>query len=268
MAEENEIDVTGMDDAALDAAINAEEGQPAEEPAPAEEPEPAAPEPEPTGEPETPDNAEPPTPTEEQQELERLRKQVNDKEQFIQRRNQELGELRRQLEALQPQQLEDVNDKFFENPQEAIQQILEQRDKAQKVQELRSIIQVRETETTVKGLVPDFDDLMDDMAAIAKEDGLPTEAIEVFKRNPYSEHPAFLVAFAQRAKANRELKALREENAKLKTRPDEVLKKVEQAARQSTTLTGQSGQSSQKGEISEKQVHLMTDAELDELLNS
>lgn len=247
------LDVHSMNDAALDALLAEDEGEPAEQVEVELKPEPEI----------TPDPA--PVNTE----VEKLAKQVADKEAFIQQRNAEIGELRRQAASLQEQLAkvnpEELDDLYTMNPSEAVNQVLAIRENQARLEQLEWQAQVKENETVIKDFVPDFEDLMDDMAETLKEMKYAPEVIQNFKNNPYAGQPAILVNLAARAKLAKENKSLKAEIELLKKAPGEVLKKVEQAARQS--LTAATGKAGGSAAITSKQVHQMTAAEIEAALN-
>lgn len=240
-----------LDDAALDAQLAEEEGTPAEEVN--EDPEPP-PEPEP----------EPVVP-----EVEKLAKQVADKEAFIQQRNAEIGEYRKQIDTLQQQlarvNQEEIDDLYAMNPSEAVNQVLAIRENKAQIERLQMLADIKQNEVTVKTFVPDFEELMDDMVETLKELKYDPDIIQNFRSNPYADQPAIVVNLAARAKLAKENRALKAEIEQLKKAPGEVLKKVEQAARQS--LTAATGKAGGSAAITSKQVHQMTAAELDAALN-
>jgi len=200
---------------------------------------------------------------------EKAAKQIKDKEEFIQRQAAELGELRKQAEALRLQlegvNKDDLNDRYYEDPAAAVNEVLAIRAKEAELQDLEYRAAVKQNESNTKQFVPDFDEVIDDMVEVLKEQKIDDTAIRDFRSNPYKLPPAVLVNLATSAKLSKENKALKAEIETLRKKPEEALKKVESAARQA--ITGGTGKAGQ-GKIDAKQTHQMSAAELDDLLNS
>ena len=215
-------------------------------------------------------------------ELEKLRKRVQDKEEFIQRQAREIGELRKLVrealgaetvgteQGLQQKGEEGLNDEvFFEKPVEAVkktvEQILAERERQIQAEAQRAL----EVEKTVKERVPDFEKYIDEIAELAKEDGYPDEAIAAFKANPYmGSDPHVLLSYARRVEAARQLNQLKAELEKAKKAPEEFLKKIQKAASGTSTLSNVAPSTPKdRTEFSEKTITSLSDAELDKLLN-
>lgn len=250
--ETTDINPAELDAAALDAALGEGEPERTEE---VEKEEPAI-------EPEIDQQPAVETEVEVQTKLE---KQLKDKEEFIQRRNAEVGELRKQIEALQQRIPQVQEDGYYENPVDAVNQVLQAREQQAQIQYLEHQAAIKQNELTIKEFVPEFDSLVDDMVEVIRDLKYPQEVINNFKANPYAEQPAILVNLAERAKLAKENKTLKAEIEKLKKAPGDVLKKVEAAANSSRPLTAATGNSGNRA-ISDKQVHQLSDKELDELL--
>lgn len=259
--EEGEKTTAEMDEAALDALLNAEEE--AEEKDEVEE----VAEKEETAEVKEEEQKE-----EEKKELtpeEKTAKQLSDKEAFIQRQAAEIGELRKREAQLRDELAlfnPADNDALYQvNPTEAVNQVLAAREKEAEIIKLNQQASIKQSELLSKEYVPDFEDHIDDMVEILKEQKVEPEFIRSFKSNPYTMPPAVLVNLASTAKLAKEVKALKAENELLKKKPDEVLKKVETAARQ--VVTGSTGKAG-KSAIEAKQVISMSNKELDDILNA
>lgn len=255
------IDPAGLDESALDAALNdtgeqsqgtpdeqsqeQQEEQQTEEPAAPEEPE------------ET-----------EADRTAKLEKQLKDKEEFIQRRNSEIGALRQQIQALQtqvPQQ--PAEDEFYANPYDAVQKVLAAERQNAAVQALQAQAAVMQNELAVKSAIPEIDALIDDIAKLAEQDGLPPENIRNFKANPYNDDPAILIQYANRAKLAKELADMRAQIEALQKKPETIVKKIEQAAHSHRPLTSNTGQSGTPN-TADIPSHRLTDQELDDLLRA
>jgi len=220
-------------------------------------------------------------------------KQLQDKEAFIQRQSNEIGELRKsvtdlQAFLLQNQQQQPVENKgvseaddamgdaseedYFDNPQAAIDrrvnQILQERE-AQKVNNDNAhLIQIEQSKRFVKEYVPNIDDLLDDMAVLAKEDGYSEENISSFKADPYgSSDPNILIQYAKRAELKRSLNSM--ENGGVNPDNSEAqLNKMVNADGNIGSLNGKTPPSprGQAKELTTSQVSNMSDAELEDFL--
>jgi len=248
-------DVHTLDDAALDARLAEEEEERTHAAEEVETPEIPA--------------AEVKTEVADPEEVARLAKQTADKEAFIQRQAAEIGGLRKQAEILR-QQLESVNpeaisEQYYENPAEAVNQVLAIREQQSRLQNIEQQAAMKENEGLTKAYVPDFDNLIDDISETLAEMKFAPEAIRDFKINPYETHASVLVNLAERARLSKENKALKAEIETLKKAPDLALKKVEQAARQ--VITSATGKPGAKGILAKPQIANMSTAEIEAALN-
>jgi len=254
---EEETDPAKMDEAALEALLNSEEKEEEKPGEVAEEVKEEIKEEVKEGE------EKEPTPEE------KTAKQISDKEAFIQRQAAEIGELRKKEATLRDELAafnQADNDELYQvNPTEAVNQVLAAREKEAEIVRLNQTSAVKQSEMLTKQNVPDFEEYLDDMAEIMKDQKTDPDFIRQFKANPYFLPPPVLVNLASTAKLAKENKALKVEIETLKKQPDEVLKRVEKAARQ--TITGSTGKAG-AAHISGKQVTVMSNAELEELLNS
>lgn len=259
--EKQDIPIQDLDADALDAALQ-DEGEPSDE---EEEPEDER-ESEVPAEEEAEAQEEEAAAAEEDQHNEKLEKQVKDKEEFIQRQASEIGALRKQILDMQAAMPETPEESlYYSDPAEAVNQVLKQREQAAYIENLNHAVAVKENELTVKTIVPDIDDLIDSIADTALKDGATQETVRAFKNRPYNAPPDLVIQLAKRVKAEKEVETLKARIAELEKKPDDVLKKVEAAARTGKTLTAKTGQSG-GGSVSEKSRHMLTDAELDDLL--
>jgi hypothetical protein len=276
-----------LDDAALDEHIALDGGEPPDVPednsAETQEPEgEAAPEEAsaeeqapPEGTPEEPQPEEDTAPVAET-DIEKLRKQVDDKESMIQRQAQEIGKLRKQPPPPQELELtaeeeEQVNNLYYESPVKAMalnQKLLQQkREAVATYQAEQNEQQMAETKEAVNGIVPNINEMTDDMVAVLRKEGTKEEHIESFRANPYQVHPGALINLAKRAQAEKKVAALEKENADLRQKLGDFPKKVK-AATNSTILTGNIASTTKgdKAKLDESQLTKVSDAELEEFL--
>ena len=197
-------------------------------------------------------------------------KVLADKELFNQHLANELGEARRvaftpppptqQIAPLDPNEIAQLD------PVTAVEVVLAHKEQVRMQEEARLVYVQSQNKSFITSKVPDFETHMDDIAAIAKEDGISGIAIANFKRNPWAESPMVLMNLAQRAVQRKAMNKMQTEIETLKKKPDEVLKKIGEAAKHKT-LTSASGQGGgSKVPISNEQVHMLSDAELEAAL--
>ncbi len=203
---------------------------------------------------------------------ERLKKEGNQKELFIQHRGNELGTVRQQL-AASKQQLSEVRarlvegleDRFSENPVEA----MNDRDKINKIDQQLAIIdqkdsravRIVEAQTLFLKHVDTDNISIDDIADTLRADGADERFVAELKANPWEfTTPEALVQMGRRAMDRKELKQadgdrrtlakhvlyLNEEIKKLKSRPKQVLAQVQRNLNQVQNVTGSGGVSSRK----------------------
>lgn len=216
-----------------------------------------------------------PKPDEHSEELEKLRKQVADKENFIQDRNRTVGELRRQLESfLATQQALPPNmapgeadparkEEFFQDPIGTMEKLLSERGRREQLR--RSVLQ-----SGIKEAIPDIEELKDEIAEVALEDGWDRGAVETFRTNLTGDIP-LLKAYTARVKMARELKSLRVERDNLLKRveemPKSILKRIDAAAKKRTHLSAGGGDLSKESvSLDEKQLQEISDEELNRML--
>ena len=172
-------------------------------------------------------------------EFEKLQAQVAQQEEFIQRRNNEVGDLRQQLSGLeaQRQQLsrtdEELNDLYYENPAKAMQE----QNELSRVNEQMRYVQELESKASILQADPNFEDKVNEMAELMVQDGYDPASVQKFKSNPYWVDAATSMSYAKQVGQERRIKALEANNESLKQKPGEVAQKIEAAANGGTTLT-------------------------------
>lgn len=274
-----EVDPANLDTEALEALLSGpDKGTPAEEtPAPPETP-PAEPEP-PALE------AKPATPqVDPAQEIERLKKQLADKDAFIGRQTTEIGNLRQKANALR----DEAREGFAEDPVAATEKIAEARALDSQIADRERTAQEYATRDFVSERVPGFDGMIDDIAGLVDEDmarggfteDQRKEVIAKFKAKPYAEQPEILYNLALRAQEKRkastletQLKELAAKVDTLSKKPGEVAAKIEAAARSAPTLTAAASGASTSSSaphagVTESDLANLSDAELEALLKS
>ncbi len=199
-------------------------------------------------------------------EAEKVKSQLSEKEAFIKRQAQEIGDLRKIVsQSFTPKQDgEKLNQKFFENPSEAAREVFKQ--EVQKEKDLAS-----QKESLFKKYIPDLKDLREDIAKIAKEEGEKEEDIQAFLEDPTGSDLNALRYYTEKAKiVKKETEyqtKIKELEEKIATIGTDVAQKIQKAAKETKTLTGKTGQeTTTKVTISEDQIPSLSDAELNEAL--
>jgi len=199
-------------------------------------------------------------------ENERHKKEGNQKELFIQHRNTELGRLRseyntakQQLAALKAQLANGLEDRFSENPIQAVND----RDRIKEIDsELEGLDQqetraskIVEAQTFFLRHVDTEKVSIDDVAATLKADGVDDRYIAQFKANPWEfTTPEALVQMGRRAMDRKSLAEadndrrilakhvlyLNEQLSKQKARPGQVMAQVQRNLNQAPNVTAAS----------------------------
>ena len=215
--------------------------------------------------------------------FDRVAKQLDNLELLTKRRTSEIGELKRQFRDFIAAKSENLDEKFLESPTQALAQARQVEMAQQKLQELEAeeqgLINQQQAQVLLAHHVgPDGLDI-EAIGEVLAADGMPTEFVQTFVRNPYQAAlPETLIQLAKRATLHRQVKQMEEALSQLvpytqkliderKNLPQDVLKNVQTALRQTPQVTGSAGGT---GQTSKKSVDFarMTDAELSEFLKS
>lgn len=204
-------------------------------------------------------------------ELEKLRNQVNQQEEFIQKRNTEFGELRKRELELQNEisnrpSDDDMREKLDTDPLEAHRDLIAQDRADDERARLQAQIQQLDAEQTISKAIPDFKELKDDIVALAKSDGLAERDIMDLQNNPYVFNPQDVISLARRAQDAKRIQTLEDQVSAISTSKQNMAKNIARAANSSKPLTAAAGQATPPNlDISSKQLRDLSDAELDEL---
>lgn len=213
--------------------------------------------------------------------MEAIRRQLEQQELFIKRRNSEIGELRKQLKAAQEKLQTTLDETFYESPTQALAQARQIEMTQQKLSELDAEEQALTNQHQAQILLAHHVGGEVDIEAIGESlmaDGMPQEFVEQFKRNPYnSALPETLIQLAKRASAERKVRQMEEALNQLvpytqkllqerKQLPQHVLKNVSSALRQAPQVTGSAGGTGLIGGNKAIDPSMMSDAELMEFL--
>lgn len=213
--------------------------------------------------------------------LDKAEKQISDKENFIQRQGNEIGDLKalvgRSLGAngspgtALPDMTELAEDpkKFNEHVKATVAQEIALRDLKTSDAERKRY----DVERVVRERFPDFDELLPDIIESAQEIEPNQQNVEMFKRDPFLASSGILLSLASRAKERRG-------NKELVKKLDDVLGTNKKQAQNLKDAAGESlpigqgvsksnpGNSGNAGKVTATRVTTMSDAELDKLENS
>lgn len=215
------------------------------------------------------------------QDFEALRKKLDGQELLIKRRTSEIGELKRQLKQFIENTSQNLDEKFYESPTQALQQARQLEMAQQKLHEAEAEEQSLTNAHQAQVLLAHHVGGDVDVQAIGESlisDGMPEEFVQQFMRNPYqSALPETLIQLAKRASAEKKVRQMEEALQQLvpytqklleerKQLPQHVLKNVQSALRQAPQVTGSAGGTGQLGGNRAVDPSLMSDAELQEFL--
>jgi len=217
------------------------------------------------------------------QDFEALKRKLDGQELLIKRRTSEIGEMRRQLKQFIESTSQNLDEKFYESPTQALQQARQLEMAQQKLQEVEAEEQSLTNAHQAQVLLAHHVGGDIDLEAIGESllsDGMPEEFVQQFVRNPYQAAlPETLIQLAKRATAERQVRQMQDALQQLvpytqklleerKQLPQHVLKNVSSALRQSPQVTGSAGGTGQLGGNRAVDPSLMSDAELAEFLKS
>lgn len=213
-------------------------------------------------------------------------KRVEGQELLIHRRTSELGEIKKELKELDRTLTQRYAEALEESPGEAYDirdNIKETRNRIQAVEEEERSLQRRaQAQEIVSAHIPNEDFDIESMAETLSGDGIPQQYIDAFRRDPIGfldgdYNPGLtLIHVARRAKAEKVLKTLYPITQKLAARVKElesnsgnVLKKVQEVARQTPQITASGARPSKQSKSSSidiSQIPNLSNEELEEFL--
>lgn len=212
------------------------------------------------------------------EEIARLREQLVQKERFIQHRNTELGELRKENRTYRGQLEEGLREKYDLAPDEAVRDQLEidrlkKEDQTLEVEQ-RSLQCRAQVDRAIQDIV--YPEINQDIAAVLVQDGYDESAIRDFMSDPYSKAtPGMLVNLAKRAAGERkashwfnEFQKASAEVQRLRGKPSQVLNQVERELRRTPKMNNRADSSPKQANLSDKAIHTLSDRELEELLKN
>lgn len=210
----------------------------------------------------------------------KLLQRLEQQEQFIQRRNAEIGDLRKQLKEARTKLADGLEEKFLSEPSEAMEDKLKIReiDSADRAlsQEEQGLVTAHQAQVVVAKYIKPGEVNVDDMAECLRMDGIDENYIDEFAKNPFKHAlPSEIVHLAKRAKTLTDMrrvltyaKQLEAEVKKLKGKPAEALKKIERELRNSPQVTAATGGSSSTEGATGLNPNSMTDSDIEMFLKS
>lgn len=215
------------------------------------------------------------------QDWEALRKRVEGQELLLKRRTSDLAEVKKQLREFIQQNTQNLDEQWLESPTQAYAKARQVEMAHQKLQEAEAeeeaLTNAHQAQVLLEHHVGQDNYDVEAIAQSLVADGMPREFIENFVRNPYQAAlPETLIQLAKRASAEKKVremeqalqqiipytKQLLEERKKL---PNNVLRNVSSALRQSPQVTAAAGGTGQSGSRA-VDPSLMSDSELEEFL--
>lgn len=214
---------------------------------------------------------------------ERNEKQLKDKEVFIQKRSQEIGELRKQLAAKREALINKVErdipeDEIINDPKAALKKALrEQQSVSEELEHLNkqdkelAIEQARQQHSQlIQRMIPGLPDIEEDILSVIKADydadegvdeQTKTQMLSQFKENLAERlNPAVLFQLARRARDQKIINELRAEIEQLKSAPDKLTTNINKFAGKAPVTAAPA--SPKKGAISLKN---LTEADIDKM---
>lgn len=210
-------------------------------------------------------------------EYEKLNKRISDEQQFIQRQANEIGELRKTLRQQIEAKLKEIEDpnQLIADPAGFLEAREQIKDAEMQDRNLQRMEQSLHSKIIINQFIPDFEKRIDDITEVIKTDGLGQDIINNFRANPYADTPAVLFNLSKRAELLKESNALKakvatleEQLKKLQAEPHKVAKKIEQALQASKTITGATGGSKVSDETMPEISNIsdLSDVELNKLI--
>lgn len=211
--------------------------------------------------------------TELEERMAKYEKQLKDKEDFINQRNQEIGLLRKQLlekkaEAL-AEDVEPNEEEILRDPKAAIKKAIERakdRELLQKQQDMEAHQEaVEQTRQVLQRLVPTFEESKPIILELMKVDKADAHLIEQFDRDPTTIHPALVYQLQKRAELYKELQALKEKTSEEPKKLASNLSKFGNAKSPTSQAPTTAPKSKRLDNLTEADIDKMSLAELDAL---
>lgn len=266
-----DVSLPSLSDAELDAAISQSEGEKETEPEAAVKPEAKTPEVKPK---------EPEKETSEmavlKAEVEKLAKQLKDKDAFISRQGNEIGDLRRAKQFYEQQAADHrkrFNEEYLVDPAKAMDSYNQSIQAQRSAQQMQAMEVMAANKATIDKMYPEYPSMIDDIVEYGKSIGVPPSQIENFKQNPYGTDPGILIPYVEGAKLMKKaqyVELIKKQVAELDEMGDEdtVSRKIAAATQKGPGISAGLAGSTGKGRaaVTVDDVSSLSDAELDALL--
>ena len=231
-------------------------------------------------EPTTEEAAQPITVEALQAQLKELQENLKNKDVLMGKWSNEIGTIRKQFQQNPAVKVEmPTNEDFFNDPAAATEKLLQAKEAA-KLQSQEAynnqLNEVKQRNKTITNhFVENFDDHIETIGEMLREDGLDDTIVKAFSADPYSTDHTTLVQIGKRVQLKNKLTAAESRVAELeakvkelKGKPDEMLNRIDKASRNapapvkgSTTKDG-----GVEGGLSIQQLTSMSKADLERIL--
>lgn len=179
-----------------------------------------------------------------------LNKRLKDKDTFIEQRNAEIGNLRKQVREREISEIEDTevdvgSDEFFDNPSAAIDKVIEARKRKEAILETEKQENVAKFKEQTTKLINSIDEAFDkripDILGILKADEASPEILKAFEENPHTAfNPAVTLQLIKRATLEKEVAELRASLAEAQSKPNKMLDNLSKFGKNKSKVTNSS----------------------------
>jgi hypothetical protein len=191
-------------------------------------------------------------------ETETLKKQVRDKELMLQRQAYQIGQLRKEREALEArvkQKQEGLSEKFSESPEQALDDKFEIRETQKEISDVDQRIERTKAQAIVEAFVEPKEGLGEEIVECLRSDGLDAEYINSFVNDPYGVATSSeIVQLSKRAEERMIAKNLYgmlqtaiSKIKELQKKPEALLDKVNQSLKGGPVINGRTGRTANDG---------------------
>lgn len=213
---------------------------------------------------------------------EAINKKVDGQELLLKRRTSDLAELRKQLREFISQNTQGLDEQWLESPTQAYAKARQVEMAQERLKEIdaeeEALTNVHQAQVLLDHHVGRDNLDVDAIAQSLADDGLPQEFVQAFVKNPYQAAlPETLIQLAKRASAEKKVRAMEQALQQLvpytkqlleerKQVPQNVLKNVSSALRQSPQVTAAAGGTGQVVGGQPVDFALMSDSQLEQFL--
>jgi hypothetical protein len=212
--------------------------------------------------------------------FEKVQRQLEGLEIVTKRHISKLADTRQTLAKFIEAKKAGLEDKMAANPVEGTNDLLAIREAAEKIneidQETESVMSAQQNRSAVLQHIDLRETSIDDIAGAFVDDGIPMDVVEQFRRDPFSFPATTTIQAAKRVRAEKIVRQLvnyakqqKSEIARLKGKGGDVMKRIEQTARNLPEVTANSGgaPAKQSGLPLNRPVEQWTTEEIDKYLS-